>query len=547
MILPVLVAQTFHSVSPAYGDHAMVSSPEPLATQIGVEILKKGGNAFDAAVAVNFAIAVTYPTAGNIGGGGFAVGMTSKGQKFSLDFREVAPKKAKRNMYLDQEGEVINGLSTDSHLAVGVPGSVDGMVQLHEKYGKLKWSEVVEPAVRLAQDGFQVRGSLNASLNASKGDLSRYESSKAVFFRDGEVIPEGAILRIPDLARTLTEVKAKKRAGFYDGWVADAIVADMKANKGLITQEDLRDYRSKWREPITVKGDGVELVTMPLPSSGGITLGQTFGLLDWKYLKSQKQNSAGAIQHITEALRLSYADRNYFLGDPDFVDVPAKKLLDPAYLAQRKKLMPRGKAGSSKDVDHGTPEHMETTHFCIVDKDGNVCAVTTTLNGGYGIGAVVPGAGFIWNNEMDDFTSKPGSPNRYGLLQGEANAIAPGKKMLSSMTPSIFLKDGKFWMTAGSPGGPTIITTVLQVFLNTHVWNMDIQRAVDAPRFHHQHFPDNIRLEPGIESTADLLKMGYELDQRKAPWGQASAIMRLPSGKLSGGFDSRGDGLSAGY
>lgn len=547
MILPILVAQTFQSIAPAYGEHAMVSSPEPLATQIGVDILKRGGNAFDAAVAVNFAIAVTYPAAGNIGGGGFAVGLTSKGEKFSLDFREVAPKGSSRQMYLDKNGEVIDGLSTDSHLAVGVPGSVDGMVQLHEEFGKLTWAEVVEPAVRLAHDGFPVRRSLHNSLKTSRSALSRYESTKAVFFRDGNAIAEGEILRIPDLARTLGEIKSKKRAGFYDGWVADAIVADMKINNGLITKEDLRDYRAKWREPITVKGDDVELVTMPLPSSGGITLGQTFGLLDWKYLKSQKHNSAGAIQHITEALRLSYADRNHFLGDSDFVEVPTQKLLDPVYLAQRRRLMPRDKAGESTQIGHGTPERMETTHFCIVDQDGNVCAVTTTLNGGYGIGAVVPGAGFIWNNEMDDFTSKPGSPNRYGLVQGEANAIAPGKRMLSSMTPSIFLKDGKFWMTAGSPGGPTIITTVLQVFLNTHLWGMDIQKAIDAPRFHHQHFPDNIRLESGFESAPQLEQMGYELDQRSSRWGEASAIIRLPNGSLNGGFDSRGDGLAAGY
>lgn len=536
------------ALQPAKAEKFMVSSPEPLATQIGVRILEKGGNAFDAAAAVGFAIAVTFPEAGNLGGGGFAVGLTGKGERFALDFREVAPAGAKRDMYVGEDGAVIDGLSTDTHLAVGVPGSVDGLLELQAKYGKLKRADIVEPAERLARDGFVVREYMSNGLKASRRDFERYESSMKLFFPGGEVVKPGVMFKIPELANTLKLVREKGRDGFYEGVVADAMERDMVANGGILRKIDLRNYHAKWRKPIVFWADGVEGVTMPLPSSGGITLAQTFAFLDWDYLRGQNQNSVGAVHHLTEALRLSYADRNAYLGDSDFASVPAEQMLNPEYLAKRRRQMVRGIAGKSTDIGAGLPEKMETTHYCVVDGEGNVCAVTTTLNGGFGIGAVVPGAGFIWNNEMDDFTSQPGTPNRYGLIQGEANAVGPGKKMLSSMTPTIFLQDGKFWMTVGSPGGPTIITTVLQTFLNSRLWGMNIREAIDAPRFHHQHFPDDIRMEPGFDAAVytGLEGMGYALDKRTTKWGQAAGIMRMPDGSLTGWFDSRGDGLAAG-
>ncbi len=534
--------------APAAAQSAMVSSPEHNATQVGIEILQQGGNAYDAAAAVGFAIAVTYPAAGNIGGGGFAVGLTSEGDTFALDFREVAPAAATRDMFLDSSGRPMPGLSTTSHLAVGVPGSVDGLLKLQTKYGKLSRRQVLAPAIRLAQDGFEVRSSLTRSLGASAANLMRHEATKKVFFPNNQAVRAGTTLKQIELGDTLQRISDVGRDGFYQGPVAEALVAEMVKNKGLISHEDLSGYQAQWRDPIRVKADAVDVITMPLPSSGGITLGQVFGLVDWGKLRAAKQNSSEAIHHLTEALRLAFADRNEHLGDPSFVKVPVSELLSNRYLAERKKLMPEGRAGKSSEIKAGTPESMETTHYCVVDKDGNVCAITTTLNGSYGMGAVVPGGGFLLNNEMDDFTSKPGSPNMFGLVQSENNAIAPGKRMLSSMTPTIVQRDGKFYMTVGSPGGPTIITTVLQSFLNVYVWDMNIREAIDAPRFHHQHLPDNIRLERGISdaTVAALKALGYEIDAQSS-WGQAAGIKRETDGSLTGWFDSRGDGLAAGY
>lgn len=548
MVNSLLLASVL-GTGPVRASQAMVSSPEPFATQVGVEIMKRGGNAFDAATAVGFAIAVTYPVAGNIGGGGFAVGTTRKGEKFALDFRETAPAGASRTMYLGPDGEVVKGRSTDTHLAVGVPGSVDGLLSLHAKYGKLSRAEVMAPAIKLASEGFVVSESLTRSLESYAGMLKPFSSTAAVFYPGGKPAATGSVLKQADLGRTLSLVSRQGRDGFYKGSVARAIASDMKANGGLITEADLAGYRSKWRKPVVFDLQGKTVVTMSLPSSGGVTLAQVSSFLDWNRLREAPHNSWWSIHHVTEALRLGFEDRNRYLGDPDFVEVPLDRLLSSSYLRSRKKLMPEMKAGkSSADSIGGVPESMETTHYCVVDSEGNVCAVTTTLNGGYGMGAVVPGAGFLLNNEMDDFTSKPGSPNMFGLVQGEANAIAPGKRMLSSMTPTILLKDGKFWMTVGSPGGPTIITTVLQTILNCEVWEMDIREAIEAPRFHHQHLPDQVVVEPGITDHArsGLEALGYDLNPFQR-WGEAAGIMREPDGTLSGWFDSRGDGLAAGY
>lgn len=543
-----LVALALAYEGPIQARSAMVTSPEPLATDIGVEILRKGGNAFDAAAAVGFALAVTFPDAGNIGGGGFAVGLTSSGTTFALDFRETAPAAAHRDMFLDSSGEADSEKSTSSHLAAGVPGSVDGLLRLHERYGKLSRSQILAPAERLAKEGFVVSESLSRSLGGAQRWMAEYASTRDVFYKGGSAPRVGSKLVQSDLGKTLARIRAQGRDGFYRGAVAELMERDMKAHGGLITRADLANYRSKWRMPVRFQADGMDFVTMPLPSSGGLTLAQVTSFLDWDRLKLVEPNSYWAVHHVTEALRLGFEDRNRYYGDPDYVSVPVQQLLSPKYLASRRKMMPDGRAGRSHTSGQAIPgESHETTHYAVVDRDGNVCAVTTTLNGGFGLGAVATGAGFLWNNEMDDFTSKPGSPNSFGLVQGEANSIEPGKRMLSSMTPTIVLKNGKFWLTVGSPGGPTIITTVLQTVLNSHVWGMDVRTAVDSPRFHHQHLPDQLVLEAAMSerTKVNLRSMGYDLNLQEQ-WGEAAAIRREPDGSLTGWFDRRGSGKTAG-
>lgn len=528
---------------------AIVVTAEPLATQAGVEVMKAGGNAFDAAVAVGFALAVTYPQAGNIGGGGFMVAMDSKGEFHALDFRETAPRLATRDMFLNRRGEPDAEKSQRSHLAVGVPGTVDGLVKMQYRFGKLSLREVMLPAIRLARDGFTVHPRLASSLRASDSLLKRFDATKAVFYRDGATITAGKLLRQPDLARTLERISNGGRAAFYQGEVADLIVAEMKRGGGIITHEDLRTYRSKWREPLVFDRHGYTLVSMPPPSSGGVTLAQILWFLEPAELKSAGHNSATYTQRLTEAARLAFADRNEHLGDPDFVEVPVDKLLSPDYLNKRRALIPKDRAGKSANVRAGNIEREETTHYCVADSEGNIVAVTYTLNGSYGMGAVVPGAGFLLNNEMDDFTAKPGAPNMFGLIQGEKNAIQPGKRMLSSMTPTIVLRDGKFAFTIGTPGGSTIITSVAQVFLNLTVFKMSLREAIDAPRFHHQHLPDRIDHERDAFTSAttnELKRMGYELQSRNAI-GLVAAIQRLPDGKYVGWYDRRGYGTAAGY
>lgn len=536
---------------PNVAANGMVTSPEPFATEAGIEILKAGGNAFDAAAAVGFALAVTYPTAGNIGGGGFLVGITADGKPVAVDFREKAPAAATRDMYLDAQGNVQPDLSLTTYKAIGVPGTVDGLLTAIERYGKLKREHVMAPAVRLARAGFTVSYSLEQGLRRNRA-LRRWESSKKAFqLGDEGVAPTmGDTLVQRDLGRTLEDVSRLGRSGFYDGRVADLIVADMKKNGGLITHEDLKDYSARERAPFIFQHNGYELVTHPVPSSGGVVLAQVLGLLDVGALKKTGYHSAAAVAMVTEAQRLAYADRNHWLGDPDFFNVPVERMTSKEYLDQRRQLLPQpGVAGKSEGVQHGLVESEETTHFAVADKLGNVVAVTYTLNSGYGMGAVADGAGFIWNNNMDNFSAKPGVPNQYGMLGAEANAVEAGKRPLSSMTPTIVRKDGRFFMTAGSPGGPTIINTVLQTYLNVTVWGMDIADAIDARRVHHQWLPDQIDYEEmalSADTMAELQRMGYTLAQRGSI-GQAAGIMVTPEGYLAGAFDRRGNGLAAGY
>lgn len=527
----------------------MVSSPEPLATDVGLQIMKQGGNAFDAAVAMGFALAVTFPEAGNIGGGGFFVGLTEHGTALALDFREAAPSAASKNMYLDDQGNIVPGRSLSTYLAVGVPGTVDGLVELQKKFGKLTLADDMRPAIKLARDGFTISAALHTALTRAADMLTANGPAAAVFYPGGSAPAEGSTLVESDLASTLQRVSNRGRDGFYKGEIARMIAANMEREGGLITEADLAKYHAKWKQAFVFRVGDYKLITHPLPSSGGVTIDQILHLADLSSLKKAGHNSAEYAQILTEAERLAYADRNYFLGDQAYVNVPVDELVSDSYLSARRKLMPVGKAGTSSGVQHGTPEKNETTHFCVVDPAGNVAAITYTLNGGFGLGAVVPGAGFLLNNEMDDFTSKPGSPNMFGLVQGEANAIQPGKRPLSSMTPTIVEKDGRFFATIGSPGGSTIITTVLQVFLNLALFDMPLNEAVDSGRFHHQWLPDVVEYEPGAFSpeVLEVLKgMGYKL-QEVGGIGDVHAIQRLSDGTLAGWSDKRGSGKAAGY
>ncbi len=545
----VALAPAALPTGPTVAANGMVASPEPFATDVGVAILQAGGNAFDATAAVHFALAVTYPTAGNIGGGGFLVGLPANGKPFALDFREAAPSAAAGDMYLDADGEMIDGLSTRTHKAVGVPGSVDGMLKLVERHGKLSRQQVLAPVIALARDGFPVSYRLSSSLRRSD-KLRQFPATVAAFGLDGDGPSMGTVLVQSDLASTLETVSRQGRAGFYSGRVADLIVADMQAHDGLITHADLESYSAAWPAPLVFTHGDYEWITHPVPSSGSMTIAQMLGLLHVPTMKAAGYHSSKAIAMTTEAQRLAFADRNYWLGDPSFFDVSVARLTSSRYIERRRRLLPAdGLAGDSDGVAHGQAESEETMHYTVVDRWGNVAAVTTTLNSGYGMGAVATGAGFLWNNQMDNFSAKPGVPNQYGMLGAEANAIEPGKRPLSSMTPSIIRRDGEFFMTMGSPGGPTIINTVLQIYLNVTVWGMDIQKAIDAQRIHSQWFPDVIyheRFAISADTQAELWRMGYELRERSAI-GMAAGIMRTPEGYLAGHADRRGAGTAKGY
>lgn len=537
--------------SGAYFKNGVVVSAHPQASIAGIRILKQGGNAIDAAVAVQFALAVVYPNAGNIGGGGFLVFRAADGKIASLDYREKAPLLATRNMYLDSAGVPVNDKSLYGHFAAGVPGTVDGMVQAHSKFGRLSWKKVIQPAIDLATKGFPVTEKQADELNKIRARLAEFNPGGTALVKATGAWKAGDVLIQPELARTLTLIRNRGRKGFYEGPVAECLVGEMKRGKGLISEKDLRNYHAQWRNPVTGTYKDYKIITMPPPSSGGIALIQLLQTVEPFPLKRWGFNQDSTVQLITEAERRVYADRATHLGDPDFYKVPQSGLLNPTYQKQRISNFRWDHATPSSEIQAGKvtgPESEETTHFSITDREGNAVAVTTTLNGSYGSLVVVQGAGFLLNNEMDDFSVKPGSPNMYGLIGGEANAIAPGKRMLSSMTPTIIEKNGKLFMVVGTPGGSTIITSVFQTILNVIEFGMPVQQSVAVPRFHHQWLPDEVYLEDGAltERTEKILReKGYKFNSR-GPIGRVDAIINTSSG-YQGGADPRGDDTCSGY
>lgn len=542
---------TRDSSSPISYQHAVVVTAHPEASAVGLQILKDGGNAVDAAVAVQFALAVVYPNAGNIGGGGFMVYRSAGGEFAALDFREAAPGAATDDMYLDETGNPITDLSLRGQLASGVPGSVDGMVKAHERYGRLDWATLLQPAIRLAQQGFAITDMQAGELNGRKESFEKFNPEGTAFVNVSEWVAGDTLVQ-PELARTLTLVGQHGRAGFYEGETADRIVEEMANGNGIISYEDLKNYEAKWRIPIASTYRGYKTVSMPPPSSGGIALismlksVEAYPLSQWGFQRDS------TMRVMIEAERRVYADRATHLGDPDYYDVPQTMLIDSAYNAERMRNMNFRHASVSSDIYAGEIPQMEpeeTTHFSIVDEDGNAVAVTTTINGSYGSQVVVAGAGFLLNNEMDDFSVKPGAPNMFGLTGGEANAIEPGKRMLSSMTPTILEKDGQLFMVVGTPGGSTIITSVFQTILNVVDFGMNMQEAVSAPRFHHQWLPDEVATEKDAISKPvrhALTTTGYKLVGRRAI-GRVDAILVSPDGTLQGGADPRGDDVAVGY
>ena len=531
--------------------NGVVVTAHPEASKVGVEILKKGGNAIDASIAVQFALAVVYPNAGNIGGGGFLVYRDAKGMTDALDYREKAPLKASEDMYWDKNGNAITDLSLYGQFAAGVPGTVDGMVKAHEKYGKLNWKELVQPAINLAQKGFKITKQQASELTNKHNDFVKY-NSKTNALTSKSSWKEGDLLIQKDLANTLKLIQQKGRAGFYEGKTADLIVKEMKRGNGIISHEDLKEYQSVWRTPVSGNYKGLKVISMPPPSSGGIALVSLFQSIEDYPINKWGFQADSTIQVMVEAERRVYADRAEHLGDPDFIKVPQKQLLDKSYNVNRMKDFSFDKATPSSAIKAGEiigKESMETTHYVIVDKDGNAASVTTTLNNSYGSLVVVEGAGFLLNDEMDDFSAKPGTPNLYGLVGGKANAIEPSKRMLSSMTPSILEKDGKLFMVVGTPGGSTIITSVFQAILNVVDFGMTMQEAVAAPRFHHQWLPDQIDYEPSAisENVRESLKQkGYTLKERK-PSGRVEGILVNTDKTYQAGADPRGDDKAVGY
>ncbi len=528
-----------------------VVTAHPLASEVGNTILKEGGNAIDAAIAVQFALAVVYPNAGNIGGGGFMVYRSHSGEVTSLDFREKAPAKAYRDMYLDSVGEPISTLSLDGHLAAGVPGSVAGMEEAHKKYGSLPWSALLAPAVALAKKGFALTEQQANEFNEMQAHFKKLNKNGAAIIRDAPWKKDDIFVQ-QQLAGTLKRIATSGSAGFYSGETAALIVAEMKRGNGIISEADLSSYRAVWRKPIEGTYKQYNIISMPPPSSGGIALLALLQSVEKYPLKQWGYQSDSTVRVMVEAERRVYADRATHLGDPDFYDVPVAYLTDKALNQARmskvnlQKATPSDRVKASKFPGY---ESEETTHFCIVDKEGNAVSLTTTLNGSYGAGVWVDGAGFLLNNEMDDFSVKPGTPNLYGLLGGKANAVEPGKRMLSAMTPTIVEEKGKLKMVIGTPGGSTIITSVFQGILNVLEFDMDAQSSVSSSRFHHQWKPDRIDIEERAiqkDVRKSLEKDGYTLHKR-GRIGRMENIIVLPNGKLQAGADPRGDDFAAGY
>jgi gamma-glutamyltranspeptidase / glutathione hydrolase len=546
---------------PVRGKSGMVSSVSEIASQVGVDILKRGGNAVDAAVAVGLALAVVWPSAGNLGGGGFMIIRRADGKATAIDYREMAPAAAHRNVYLDDKGEYIKESSTYGHAAAGVPGTVAGLAYALEKYGTMKWAAVAEPARKLADDGFPVWYQLERSLKGASKQLSRYPETKRIFLRDGRPYETGEIFKQPELAAVFKRMIKQGPREFYEGRTAQLIEETMKReandgkNQGKIwmTVEDLKNYKPVEREPLRGTYRGHEIITMPPPSSGGVAMIEMLNILERYDLRSMGAGSSQAIHTMVEAMRRAFADRAEFMGDPDFVKVPVAGLISRKYADKLAETIDPEHASTSQEVRNGDPlpyESPETTHFTIVDKDGNVATNTYTINGSFGNKITVEGAGFLLNNEMDDFAAKPGSPNLYGLIQGEANAVAARKRPLSAMTPTIVLKDGKLYFAVGSPGGPTIINTVTQVIVNIIDHRMNIQQAIDWPRVHHQWMPDQITFEPyGLapDVLRRLLSMGHKFSWPRYMGDAEGVMIEGKTGVRLGASDPRLDGKSVGY
>ncbi len=533
--------------------NGMVSSASDIATNVGIEILQKGGNAIDAAVAVGFALAVTYPSAGNLGGGGFIVYYRNDGFSTTIDFREKAPSSAHRDMYLDSAGNPLTKLSQEGATSVGVPGSVDGLIYAHKKYGKLKFKEVIKPAIKLAKNGFKLSFDLAKSINSNYENFIKYESSKKIFTKNGEKFQEGDLFVQKDLARTLELIKKYGRKGFYEGRTAELIVNQIQKLGGYITLEDLKNYHCVERKPVIGFYRGYKIISIGPPSSGGVAIIQALNILENLDLKKEDYQSSKYIHYLIETLKRVYFDRAEYLGDSDFVYVPVQKLISKEYARKLFEQINPEKATNFEEVNTTSAfgfESLETTHYSVIDKDGNAVSVTTTINSSYGSSIVVEGAGFLLNNEMDDFSIKPGVQNQFGLIGKEANAIAPNKRMLSSMTPTIILKDNKPFLILGSPGGSMIITSVLQVILNIIDFKMDLFRAVSFPRIHHQYVPEVVYYEDyalSEDAIKELEEYGHQLKKRNYI-GWINAIMVDEQNKFYFGMsDPRGYGLAMGY
>ena len=524
-----------------------VVSAHPLASKVGLNILKKGGNAVDAAIATQLALAVVYPGAGNIGGGGFMVARLQNGQLLTLDYREKAPSAANRDMYLDEKGNANTDLSQNGHLASGVPGTIAGLFAAN-KYAKLPFAKLIQPAIDLAEKGFVLTDAEARSLNESQEEFIKYNTVTPAFVRT-TAWKAGDTLIQKELANTLKRIRDLGQKGFYEGKTAQLIVEEMRRGNGKISLEDLKNYKAKWRTPVQFNYKGYSIVTMPLPSSGGVLLPQMMKMVKDQPLKQYGFLSSQSVQLMVEVERRAYADRAKYLGDVDFFKVPVKVLISDAYAKERMKDYVPDKAGNSKQIDAGIiPESEETTHLSIYDKSGNAVAVTTTLNGGYGSKTVVGGAGFLLNNEMDDFSVKPGVPNMYGAVGAEANAIAPGKRMLSSMTPTIVLKNNKPFLVVGTPGGTTITTSVFQTLINVLEFEMSTEEAVNKPKFHHQWLPDEIAVEKDFPASliSRLSDMGYTVKVR-SQIGRTEVIRINPNGRIEAVADKRGEDSAEGY
>jgi gamma-glutamyltranspeptidase / glutathione hydrolase len=540
------------AVQPVRARHGMVASSSEEASRVGVGVMQRGGNAVDAAVAVGFALAVTLPSAGNLGGGGFMLVWQTDSKTAFLDFRETAPAAARPGMYLDSAGQYVRGSSLVGYRAIGVPGSVAGMVEAQARWGKRPLRELIQPAIRLAEEGFVVNEATAKSLQRNPR-LARFPESRRIFQRNGDYYRPGERFRQPELARTLRRIAAGGGEEFYRGKLAQELAAALQRHGAPVTAADLREYKVRHREPLVGSYRGHQIITAPPPSSGGVALLETLNILEGTEHAAGGPGVVSGMHWQIEAMRRAYADRSRFLGDPDFVSVPVQRLTDKAYAAELRRGIDPNAATSSLSLaseQPSTQESAETTHYSVVDGDGNAVACTTTLNSSYGSGVTAEGLGFLLNNEMDDFMTAPGVPNTYGLVQGPANEIRPGKRPLSSMAPTIVTRDGKLFLVVGSPGGPRIISTVLHVLTGIIDYGLDVQQAVDRPRFHHQWLPDTLYLEIGgfaPETVAELKRRGHTIKEESS-WSDAQAVMIDPAtGERLGGGDSRGSARPVGY